>query len=164
MKKSLSCYQVIVLLIFYKYFRCDLFHKDFIAHTGIADVRGVDIEEDAKKTSKQKSRERMQPKVGRIDIDYQVLHDAFFRYQTKPDLSILGDLCVRTSDLALRLIFTLCRYFEGKEFEVKLKSKIPGQLSSELKVRYIVFLFSNVSEKVRRTHWVWSKAFHLLGC
>ncbi|CCI50321.1 unnamed protein product [Albugo candida] len=89
---------------------------NFIAHTGIADVRGVDIEEDAKKTSKQKSRERMQPKVGRIDIDYQVLHDAFFRYQTKPDLSILGDL-----------------YFEGKEFEVKLKSKIPGQLSSELK-------------------------------
>nr|CCA26273.1 conserved hypothetical protein [Albugo laibachii Nc14] len=89
---------------------------DFVAHTGIADVRGVDIEEDAKKTSKQKSRERMQPKVGRIDIDYQVLHDAFFRYQTKPDLSILGDL-----------------YYEGKEFEVKLKSKIPGQLSSELK-------------------------------
>jgi len=27
----------------------------------------------------------------------------------------------------------LLRYYEGKEFEVKLKSKTPGQLSEELK-------------------------------
>ncbi len=37
-------------------------------------------------------RERVRPKLGRIDIDYQKLHDAFFRWQTKPKLSILGDL------------------------------------------------------------------------
>ena len=45
--------------------------------------------------------ERVQPKMGKIDIDYQVLHDAFFKYQTKPVLTGHGDV-----------------YFEGKEFEV----------------------------------------------
>ena len=68
--------------------------QDFIAQTGIGEVRGGAAEEDDKKKSKQKARERMQPKMGRIDIDYQVLHDAFFRFQTKPKLTILGDLCV----------------------------------------------------------------------
>ncbi|MED6200287.1 hypothetical protein PIB30_083586 [Stylosanthes scabra] len=42
----------------------------------------------------------MQPKMGKMDIDYQLLHDAFFKYQTKPKLTSLGDL-----------------YHEGKEFE-----------------------------------------------
>ena len=28
---------------------------------------------------KQKQREKMAPKMGKMDIDYQVLHDAFFR-------------------------------------------------------------------------------------
>ena len=39
----------------------------------------------------------------------QVLHDAFFKWQTKPLLSTHGEL-----------------YFEGKEFEVHLKEKRPG--------------------------------------
>uniref|UniRef100_K3X053 PSP proline-rich domain-containing protein n=1 Tax=Globisporangium ultimum (strain ATCC 200006 / CBS 805.95 / DAOM BR144) TaxID=431595 RepID=K3X053_GLOUD len=89
---------------------------EFIAQTGISEVRGAIAEDDEKKKAKNRARERVQPKMGRVDIDYQVLHDAFFRYQTKPKLSILGDL-----------------YYEGKEFEVKLKAKIPGQLSEELK-------------------------------
>jgi len=89
---------------------------DFIANTGIAKLReAVQDNDDAKKT-KTKQRERMQPKMGKLDIDYQVLHDAFFRHQTKPKLTIHGDL-----------------YYEGKEFEVKLKEKKPGQLSPELK-------------------------------
>jgi splicing factor 3B subunit 2 len=67
---------------------------EFIAQTGIGEVRGIDAEEDAKKKSKQKARDRVAPKMGRVDIDYQVLHDAFFRYQTKPKLTILGDLYV----------------------------------------------------------------------
>eukprot|EP00249_Psilotum_nudum_P014184 c24705_g1_i3 orf=908-1906(+) len=71
--------------------------------------------EDSKKL-KQKQRERMQPKMGKMDIDYQVLHDAFFKYQTKPKLTMHGDL-----------------YHEGKEFEVKLREMRPGQLSQELK-------------------------------
>ncbi|KAG7398691.1 Splicing factor 3B subunit 2 [Phytophthora boehmeriae] len=89
---------------------------DFIAQTGIAEVRDSVAEDDEKKKNKQRARDRVQPKMGRVDIDYQVLHDAFFRFQTKPKLSQLGDL-----------------YYEGKEFEVKLKTKVPGQLSDELK-------------------------------
>ncbi|KAK1932400.1 Splicing factor 3B subunit 2 [Phytophthora citrophthora] len=89
---------------------------EFIAQTGIAEVRDSVQEDDDKKRNKQRARERVQPKMGRVDIDYQVLHDAFFRFQTKPKLTQLGDL-----------------YYEGKEFEVKVKSKIPGQLSDELK-------------------------------
>lgn len=42
----------------------------------------------------------MNPKMGKIEIDYDVLHDAFFKYQTKPKLSIHGDI-----------------YYEGKEDE-----------------------------------------------
>ncbi len=30
--------------------------------------------------------------MGKIDIDYQKLHDAFFKWQTKPKMSIHGDL------------------------------------------------------------------------
>ena len=29
-------------------------------------------------------REGVQPKMGKVDIDYQKLHDAFFKFQTKP--------------------------------------------------------------------------------
>jgi hypothetical protein len=45
-----------------------------------------------------------------------VLHDAFFKYQTKPKLTHHGDL-----------------YHEGKEFKVKLREMKPGVLSQELK-------------------------------
>ncbi|CAJ2648658.1 unnamed protein product [Trifolium pratense] len=74
------------------------------------------IEKEDSKKLKQKQRERMQPKMGKMDIDYQVLHDAFFKYQTKPKLTSLGEL-----------------YHEGKEFEVKLREMKPGMLSHELK-------------------------------
>ncbi|MED6194217.1 hypothetical protein PIB30_026478 [Stylosanthes scabra] len=49
------------------------------------------IEKEDNKKLKQKQRERM-PKMGKMDIDYQLLHDAFFKYQTKPKLASLGDL------------------------------------------------------------------------
>ena len=67
---------------------------EFIAQTGIAEVRESVAEDDEKKKNKQRARERVQPKMGRVDIDYQVLHDAFFRFQTKPKLTQLGDLYV----------------------------------------------------------------------
>ena len=60
-------------------------------------------EKEADKKTKQKQRDRMQPKMGKLDIDYQVLHDAFFKFQQKPSLSTMGDL-----------------YYEGKEFEAKV--------------------------------------------
>ena len=69
-------------------------YVEFISQTGIENIRGAAAELDEKKGRKGKQREKMAPKLGRIDIDYQVLHDAFFRYQTKPKLSIVGDLCV----------------------------------------------------------------------
>lgn len=58
----------------------------------------------------------MNPKLGRMVIDYSVLHSAFFKYQTKPYLTKHGDM-----------------YYEGKEFEVKLREKTPGRLSEELR-------------------------------
>ena len=41
---------------------------------------------------KNKGRQRMRPKMGKMDIDYNVLHNAFFKYQSKPKLSQMGDL------------------------------------------------------------------------
>ncbi|BGP20962.1 hypothetical protein JCM10213_007121 [Rhodosporidiobolus nylandii] len=88
----------------------------FIADTGIATQRDAVKEKEEQQSLKQKTRERVQPKMGKIDIDYQKLHDAFFRYQTKPKMSDFGEL-----------------YYEGKEYETKLKEKKPGDLSQELK-------------------------------
>jgi len=66
----------------------------------------------------QKQREKSRPKMGRMEIDYQILHDAFFKYQTKPRMTFHGDL-----------------YYEGRELETHLKEKKPGSLSKDLKVR-----------------------------
>ena len=65
---------------------------------------------------KSKMREKVRPKMGKIDIDYQKLHDAFFKWQTKPRMTLHGDL-----------------YYEGKEFEIRLKEKKPGDLSDDLR-------------------------------
>ncbi|KAG5681348.1 hypothetical protein PVAND_010792 [Polypedilum vanderplanki] len=88
----------------------------FIKKTGIMEMRASLQEKDEAKTLKAKMREKIRPKMGKIDIDYQKLHDAFFKWQTKPRLTIHGDL-----------------YYEGKEFETRLKEKKPGDLSEELR-------------------------------
>ena len=88
---------------------------DFIEHTGITKVR--EQASDKNKSLKQKMRERMQPKMGKIDIDYQILHDAFFKNQKKPKLTHHGDL-----------------YFEGKEYEIRMRGYKPGRLSPELRI------------------------------
>ena len=65
---------------------------EFIKDTGIMEMReSVKEKEDASKL-KTKMRERMQPKMGKLDIDYQKLHDAFFRFQTKPRLTQHGEM------------------------------------------------------------------------
>jgi len=51
---------------------------DYIDSTGITKVR--EQSSDRHKSLKQKMKERMQPKMGKLDIDYQVLHDAFFKH------------------------------------------------------------------------------------
>jgi splicing factor 3B subunit 2 len=89
---------------------------DFIALTGISKLRDTEDDQLDAKKAKQRSRERVQPKTGKIAIDYEVLHDAFFKYQTKPRLCPAGDV-----------------YYEGKEFEVRGREKKPGVLSEALK-------------------------------
>lgn len=64
----------------------------------------------------QRMRERMKPKMGKMDIDYNVLHDAFFKYQTKPKMNLTGDI-----------------YYEGKESDVRAKHFKPGKLSEALR-------------------------------
>lgn len=88
----------------------------FIQETGIAEMRDAALEKQEQSTLKQKQRERVQPKMGRLDIDYQKLYEAFFQFQTKPELTRYGEV-----------------YYEGKEFETNLKHLRPGELSRDLK-------------------------------
>lgn len=88
----------------------------FIAETGISAMREAVLEKQADASLKQKQRERVQGKTGKLDIDYQKLYEAFFRRQTKPTLTRYGEV-----------------YFEGKEFEINLRNLRPGELSEELK-------------------------------
>lgn len=70
---------------------CDLISTAWIADTGIADQRDAVKEKEASMSLKQKTRERVQPKMGKIDIDYHKLHDAFFKFQTMPSMSKFGE-------------------------------------------------------------------------
>ncbi|KAL4860916.1 hypothetical protein BDV12DRAFT_204564 [Aspergillus spectabilis] len=88
----------------------------FIQETGISEMRDAALEKQEQATLKQKQRERVQPKMGRLDIDYQKLYEAFFRFQTKPELTRYGEV-----------------YYEGKEFETNQRHLRPGELSPELK-------------------------------
>jgi len=54
--------------------------------------------------------------MGKLDIDYQKLYEAFFRFQTKPELTRYGEV-----------------YYEGKEYETNLRHLRPGELSEDLK-------------------------------
>lgn len=66
----------------------------YIADTGIATMRDAVKEKEANMSLKAKTRERVQPKMGKIDIDYQKLHDAFFKFQTKPPVTNFGEMYV----------------------------------------------------------------------
>jgi len=89
---------------------------EFIKKTGIMEMREALQEKEEAKGVKSKMREKVRPKLGKIDIDYQKLHDAFFKWQTKPRMTLHGDI-----------------YYEGKEFEIRLKEKKPGDLSDDLR-------------------------------
>jgi splicing factor 3B subunit 2 len=65
---------------------------DFIKDTGIMEMRQAIADKEDKQTLKSKTRERVQPKMGKLEIDYQKLHDAFFRFQTKPRMTIHVDV------------------------------------------------------------------------
>lgn len=88
----------------------------FIAETGITEMRDAVLEKQDQQSLKQKQRERVAPKMGKLDIDYQRLYDAFFRFQTKPELTRFGEV-----------------YYEGKESEVDYQHFRPGDLSENTK-------------------------------
>ncbi|KAL3083052.1 hypothetical protein niasHS_010854 [Heterodera schachtii] len=90
---------------------------EFIKRTGIMEMRETMWEKEEHQSLKNKMRERTRPKLGRIDIDYQKLHDAFFKWQTKPQMTKMGEL-----------------YYEGKELEAQMREKKPGTLSDELRI------------------------------
>lgn len=90
---------------------------DFIKRTGIMEMRETMWEKEDAQSLKAKMRERARPKLGRIDIDYQKLHDAFFKWQTKPVMTQMGEL-----------------YYEGKELETIMREKKPGELSDDLRI------------------------------
>lgn len=87
----------------------------YIKDTGIQDMRDTTKDDDS--NLKQRMREKVQPKMNRLDLDYQKLHDAFFKFQTRPRLFKVGDV-----------------YFEGRESEETDVSKYkPGVISDELR-------------------------------
>lgn len=88
----------------------------FIKDTGIQEMRDAALEKQAEASLKQQQRARVQPKMGKLDIEYGVLYDAFFKHQTKPELTRYGDI-----------------YYEGKEWDTNLKHLKPGDLSEELR-------------------------------
>ncbi|WYZ37552.1 hypothetical protein EsH8_II_001058 [Colletotrichum jinshuiense] len=88
----------------------------FIAETGITEMRDAVLEKQEQQSMKQKQRERVAPKMGKLDIDYQRLYDAFFRFQTKPELTRFGEV-----------------YYEGKESEVDFQHFRPGDLTEATK-------------------------------
>jgi splicing factor 3B subunit 2 len=90
---------------------------EYIEQTGIAKIRQALIAKEAERDIKAKQRAKMRPKAGRLDMDYQVLHDAFFKYQTKPPhMTKHGDI-----------------YYEGREAETRYAHKRPGQISPGLR-------------------------------
>jgi len=86
----------------------------FIEATGIQKLRDAYAEKEEGKKLKQKGKDATTAKMGKIDIDYQVLHDAFFKFQTKPKMTAVGEV-----------------YYEGKEYETPVEGKRPGWLSEE---------------------------------
>uniref|UniRef100_T1JT02 PSP proline-rich domain-containing protein n=2 Tax=Tetranychus urticae TaxID=32264 RepID=T1JT02_TETUR len=81
------------------------------------EMRNALQEKEDAKSLKTRQREKIRPKLGKIDIDYEKFHDAFFKWQSKPKMTIHGEI-----------------YFEGKENETRLKEKKPGDLSVDLRV------------------------------
>ncbi len=87
---------------------------DYIEATGISRIRLIELPVHI--SLQQKTRRRMRPKLGRTDIDYQILYDAFFKYQTKKRITKLGEV-----------------YYEGKETDKRMSKFKPGKLSRNLR-------------------------------
>ena len=87
---------------------------------------------------KQKMRERVRPKMGKIDIDYQKLHDAFFRWQIKPKMTIHGDLYYEVRQfLHLRNPGWLCHVENNTKNVIITRSDIHN-LKISTKLKYLI--------------------------
>merc|ERR1719328_449430 len=89
---------------------------DFIKKTGIQEMRAALQEKEEAKNMKVKCAKKSDPnwvKLTSIIKNYTML---FFKWQTKPRMTYHGDL-----------------YYEGKEFEIRLKEKKPGDLTDDLR-------------------------------
>lgn len=87
----------------------------YIADTGIGEIRDAQNERDDKKSLKQRQRERMRAKTRAVEIEESRLHDAFFKFQTRPKLTGHGDV-----------------YYELRELEVDGKRFRPMRMSEGL--------------------------------
>ncbi|CDF36736.1 unnamed protein product [Chondrus crispus] len=89
----------------------------YIVDTGVGELRHAQMEADESKSLKQRQREKMRAKTGRgVEIDHARLHDAFFKFQTKPRLTPHGDV-----------------YYELRELEPDASKFRPGVLGEELR-------------------------------
>jgi len=88
---------------------------EYIGETGISKIRAALAEQEENTRARRKARDRVNPSLGKMDIDYQVLHDAFFKYQVKPPLKKQGDV-----------------YFEGAEHDLATSKFKPGKMSKAL--------------------------------
>lgn len=61
----------------------------FIKATGIQDIRQAYQEKEDAKKLKQKQRERVQPKMGKMDIDYQVMSQKIIREEKREKMLLL---------------------------------------------------------------------------
>ncbi len=88
----------------------------FIAATGIGEMRQAYEDNAEQESLRAQGKARTRPKMNRMDIDYRVLYDAFFKHQEKPPLTNPGEL-----------------YYEGKEYELANREHFkPGVLSEAL--------------------------------
>ena len=67
-------------------------------------------------------REKVRPKMGKIDIDYQKLHDAFFKYQTKPKMTGHGDLYYEVIDSPLQHGVREFLFYKSLKYVLSTKS------------------------------------------
>jgi len=117
---------------------------DFIVATGITELRDTLNEQEAGQSAKQKNRSRVAPKLGAMDVDYRTLHDAFFKYQTKPpDMSAFGDL-----------------YYEGKELQVDLHKHNTSNMELSEKLKAALGMTGNdAANPITTTQpppWLWN--------
>lgn len=88
---------------------------DYIAATGVVEQRNAQLQRD-EVSLKTKARAKLAPRLSATSLDYSKLHDAFFKYQRKPEFTNFGEI-----------------YFEGKEYELSRKEFKPGFLSQALR-------------------------------